>query len=110
MPVEMQLNDQVLQAKIIGEIDHHTAKDIREAIDEKLMNALPKELRLDFTRVSFMDSSGIGLVMGRYKTAHEIGCRVSVSGANPRTVKVFRLSGLSKFVEIQGGSRNEITQ
>ena len=54
-------------AVIEGDIDHHTAKEIRETIDEYIEKYSPLFLKLDFSEVRFMDSSGIGLIMGRYK-------------------------------------------
>lgn len=66
MNVTIESSGSVVIAYLIGEIDHHTAGEVREKIDDTLMLVKPKTLILDFKNVSFMDSSGIGLVMGRY--------------------------------------------
>lgn len=67
MPVRIENQDGIITAFIMGDIDHHSAKEIRETIDFSLESSLPEILVLDFKDVTFMDSSGIGLVMGRYK-------------------------------------------
>ena len=86
---------------LAGEIDHHTAKGLRQAADDALITRRPEELVLDFSGVTFMDSSGVGLVMGRYKAARSLGCRVTVRGLRPRDQKIMRLSGLSALVTFQ---------
>ena len=88
-----------LTAYLTGEIDHHSAKPMREETDEALMRRRPKTLILDFSGVSFMDSSGVGLVMGRYKKAAAIGCKTAVQGARPREKRILALSGLPQLVE-----------
>lgn len=101
MNVKTDLRDGVLTAYIMGEIDHHTAKDIREEIDHTAESALPTLLILDFTDVSFMDSSGIGLVMGRYKLMKEIGGETRVTNPSPHISKVMRLAGLDRLAVIE---------
>ena len=66
MQVRIDKNEQTLIAYLSGDIDHHTAKSIREEIDKEINDFSPSLLILDFGDVSFMDSSGIGLVMGRF--------------------------------------------
>ena len=86
--------DGSLTAFIQGEIDHHSAKNIRGQLDENLERLRPEQLFLDFSGVSFMDSSGIGLVMGRYKLAQQVGCRLKVVGMSPYIERLMKLSGL----------------
>ncbi|EEG29209.1 putative anti-sigma F factor antagonist [[Clostridium] methylpentosum DSM 5476] len=112
MNVKTDLKDGVLTAYIMGEIDHHTAKDIREEIDHVAESALPTLLILDFTDVTFMDSSGIGLVMGRYKLMKEIGGETRVTNPSPHINKVMRLAGLDRLAVIgksnsKGGKHND---
>lgn len=98
----MQINIENTGDKLIvhmnGEIDHHSTLEIRNKIDSAAREAMAGELIMDFGGVSFMDSSGIGLVMGRYKTMQEIGGRVVVSNPSPHIKKVMKLSGLDKLV------------
>lgn len=100
----MQINIENAENKLIvrlsGEIDHHATLEIRDRIDSAAREAMATELVMDFGGVSFMDSSGIGLVMGRYKTMQEIGGRVVVTNPSPHIKKVMKLSGLDKLVVI----------
>ncbi len=68
--INLKSEGEILIAEIIGEIDHHTARVLREEIDTKIIRTTPTVLVLDFEKVTFMDSSGIGLIMGRYKLIH----------------------------------------
>lgn len=73
MSVKIINEDNKVIALLSGEIDHHNAKSLRQDIDFSLRENQPEELIMDFSEVGFMDSSGIGLVMGRYKLMQEIG-------------------------------------
>lgn len=100
MPVRIIATRERVTAFLEGEIDHHTASDIREEIDNAIRNYKPKILKLDYADVSFMDSSGVGLVMGRYRSMQPFGGKVTVTGLSPRLYKVMQLSGLEKIVKI----------
>lgn len=95
MPVTFDHWEGVLIAGISGDLDHHSAAPIREAIDRMAESAMPKVLVLDFGGVGFMDSSGIGLIMGRYKLMDSMGGSVRVEHASPQLKKVIKLAGLS---------------
>ena len=83
-----------LTALLTGEIDHHTAGKMRDEIDAAIEFHRPACLVIDFGGVSFMDSSGIGLVMGRYKLMKSIGGTVRVENTPKPLRKVMKLSGL----------------
>ncbi len=89
-----------LTAFISGEIDHHTAKNIRKEIDINIEKLNPSELYLDFSKVDFMDSSGIGLVMGRYKLQNERGGRLFIQNPPPLIKKVMLVAGINKLAKI----------
>ena len=95
-------DNSVTVAKIIGDLDHHTAKFIRGEIDKGIKETLPHRLILDFSHVTFMDSSGIGLVMGRYKLMGENGGEVLVANPPDYIKKVFKLAGIDKLTKIVG--------
>ena len=95
MKIEKQ--EDRLIAFLDGEIDHHTARFMREEIDEQCERTRPKTLELDFKGVSFMDSSGIGLVMGRYRTMQQLGGILSVTNTTSSIGKVMKLAGLEKL-------------
>ena len=95
--VDMSYKNDILTAGLYGEIDHHIAAKIRSEIDAKCENQRPKVLRLDFKAVSFMDSSGVGLVMGRQRCISLLGGRLEVVNIPKQINKVFSLSGLDKL-------------
>jgi len=87
----------MLIAGLSGEIDHHLAKSQREEIDSMLFKKRPEVLVLDFSDVRFMDSSGIGLIIGRVDVAESIGCRVHLGGLSATQRKLVKLSGVEKL-------------
>ena len=103
MNVTIESSGSVVIAYLIGEIDHHTAGEVREKIDDTLMLVKPKTLILDFKNVSFMDSSGIGLVMGRYRLLQNINpaCQIEIKNVTLQTKKIMELAGLSSIAKIK---------
>lgn len=99
--VELKQEQQRLTAVLSGEIDHHNARLLRERIDLAVTQDPPQELVLDFGQVTFMDSSGIGLVMGRHRIMQEHGGVVSVANPSPQIRKVMRLSGIDRLANIR---------
>ena len=97
MPIRMQATSEVATAYLSGELDHHTAKEMREAIDSALNQYSPKLLIMDFGDVSFMDSSGIGLVMGRYRQMQLLGGELHVVNTSKRIYQLMKLAGLEKL-------------
>ncbi len=85
-----------LIAKPLSEIDHHTTMSMREKIDDKLFEYKPSRLVIDFSEVRFMDSSGLGLILGRVEKAKAVGADVLVVGLSERLMKIVRLSGLDR--------------
>ena len=83
MAVELQTQEKTLIAILSGEIDHHCAQPMRAEIDAKIDDLQPSVLVLDFAGVTFMDSSGIGLIMGRHRTMEAIGGSVIVRDPPP---------------------------
>lgn len=84
-----------------GEIDHHSASIIRAGIDEAIFANSPRELILDFAGVLFMDSSGIGLVMGRYKIMRSFGGKVILTSLSGTNEKLMKLAGLERLENIE---------
>ena len=87
-----------LVAEICGDIDHHTAKYFRGEIDKAIRSHNP--LILDYSQVTFMDSSGIGLVMGRYRIMSEMGGEVIVASPPAYIRKVLQLAGMHRLTKI----------
>ena len=101
MNVTIESSGSVVIAYLIGEIDHHTAGEVREKIDDTLMFVKPKTLILDFKNVSFMDSSGIGLVMDRLLQSINPACQIEIKNVTLQTKKIMELAGLSSIAKIK---------
>lgn len=82
------------------ELDHHVAKIIREETGQYIEYCKIKNIIFDFKNTNFMDSSGIGLIMGRYKLLSEDGGKVYAVCVNDSIRRIFKMSGLFKIVEI----------
>ena len=92
--VEFMATGEFLTAALTGEIDHHTAALLRSKIDEQIDRRLPQKLILDFSGVGFMDSSGIGLILGRSKRMQAEGGQVMVRGVSPQINRMLRLANI----------------
>ena len=106
MGVRLILKDGCLTALLSGEIDHHVARELREEIDGTAMRTRPSVLKLDFSGVQFMDSSGIGVLLSRYKQMAGSGGTISVYGAGPRISRILKIGGIDRLVR-QYGTREE---
>ena len=91
----------VLYASICGEIDHHTAVYVREKIDMEMFTHRPKKLVIDLGQVGFMDSSGLGLILGRSAIAEEIGARVELCNVGKRILKILSMAGVDRIENIR---------
>lgn len=101
MAVQIQIREEMVQACLSGEIDHHSAAQMREKIDESVIQSGAKTLVLDFSLVTFMDSSGIGLVMGRFRLMQENGGELVLQNLPAPLRKVMKLAGLDKLAKFQ---------
>ncbi len=86
-----------LVAKISADIDHHNAESLRGEIDSKIFYLRPEQLILDFSGVEFMDSSGLGLILGRAEVASAVGASVKLTGLTDRHKRLIRLAGLERI-------------
>ena len=100
MPVSFQKQRNKLIAGLQGELDHHGAESMRREIDSRLRRDKPSTLRLDFRNVSFMDSSGVGLVLGRYRLVRSWGGTIELSGMSGPVQRIMRLSGVEKIAAV----------
>ena len=93
------LEDQkTLIFRISEEIDEFKAKDIRRRADYEIERFMPKRVIFDFNRVSFMDSSGIGMIIGRYKQTTMLGGKMEIANLCPAVRKIFEMSGVLKLI------------
>lgn len=99
--MEITTAENIMTVKLTGELDHHSAAPAREKVDTELVRQKPDGLVIDFSGITFMDSSGVGFVMGRYKKASQNNCRLTVTGLSERDKKMMKLSGIEKLAEIR---------
>lgn len=97
--VDIEIQNELLIARLYGELDHHSVQPLRQQIDSMALQNQPSEVILDFSGVSFMDSSGIGLVMGRYKLAQELGATLRLCGLTSSTRRVMQVAGMDKLAK-----------
>lgn len=92
-------NDKDLIARISGDIDHHSAPGIREEIDRLLLELKPERLLLDLSETDFMDSSGLGLILGRQRKSEAVGARLVLVNPTEGCLKILRLAGMENRIE-----------
>lgn len=89
-----------LVVKLDGEIDHHSAGEIRDDLDRMIAEGKPKNLILELSEIDFMDSSGLGLVLGRYRRLCEIGSKMYIKNPGVRTERILAMAGVDKLIKI----------
>ena len=97
----------VLHIRLDGEIDHHSSNQMRSEIDDAIYAYLPEMLVLDFGDVSFMDSSGIGLIMGRHKIVSPLGSDLLIANPSPHISRILKLAGMERLAKIQNYPQKE---
>ena len=101
MEIVSNVKDNVLNVKLVGDIDHHTAKKVRDSVDNLIRKNNPVELELDLSAIEFMDSSGLGLVLGRYKKQTETGGKMKIINPSRRVMQILQLAGVEKIIKIE---------
>lgn len=100
MNIEFSSEQDALVMKISGEIDHRYATRIRREADRKIVTYPDKPFIIDLSGVSFMDSSGIGVIIGRYKLVKSFGSKVLIVSSGKTVGKILDMSGLRKIIDI----------
>lgn len=92
--------DKLLLIKITDEIDDYSVQKIRRKADYEIERYMPKRVVFDFDNVTFMDSAGIGLIIGRYKFTNMLGGKLEVTNLNDCVKKIFEMSGILKLIPV----------
>lgn len=100
LEIKLNIRKNTVLASLFGELDHHTAKEVKNLIEEVIKNRNVKNLIFDFSNLTFMDSSGIGVIVGRYKLITSLGGRIAITGAKNNVEKLLYMSGINKIIEI----------
>ncbi len=86
-------------AHLFGELDHHSADQVKDDLDNLIRRFNDINLILDLKNLSFMDSSGLGVILGRYKKLKAKGGKMYIKNANPQIEKVFTVSGIYQIIK-----------
>ncbi len=95
--IQTDYKNDVLTVYLNGEIDHNRAANLRTTIDSRINSLRPRRLELDFSKVSFMDSSGIGLIMGRYRAVGLVGGELKIKNIPENLSRIIELSGVTSL-------------
>ena len=98
--VTYEVRGDAFLVRVGGEIDHHSAVSVRTSIDERLRADRPRRVLLELSAVDFMDSSGLGLIMGRYALVKQYGGTLAVLDPSPAVLKIIRLAGMERMVSV----------
>ena len=104
--VSVHCKNDRMECVIGGDIDHHSARSIRMKIDEELYRIRPRVLMLDLSGVEFMDSSGLGLILGRFSKASEIGAECILQNPNEQVTKILDVAGIGRLIRIERKMEN----
>ena len=108
MYLKFENKEDKLLVYMMGELDHHSAEEVRTKIDDRLSREDINKLIMDFSGVSFMDSSGIGVVIGRYKKLSYKNGRVCVTNVSEAVKRVFELSGMFKIIKLYNNNKEAL--
>ena len=100
MEINFNITENTMTIYLKGELDHHTSLTARERIDLKLSTSLQKNIIYDLTGLTFMDSSGIGLVANGYKIVREFGGNITVVTDNEKYVRILKMSKMDELVKL----------
>lgn len=101
MNANYEEKDKLLVFEITEEIDHHMAEKIRRKMDNEIKRYVPRKIIFDFNQVTFMDSAGIGMLIGRYKMIKMLGGVAELKNVKPSIKKIFEMCGLIKLIPIR---------
>lgn len=105
---DSEFDGSIMKIKLRGEIDHHSASALRANMDEMIKSNHPKRLIIDMSAVDFMDSSGLGLIMGRYSLMQSLGGETCVLDPSPATERIMNLAGMERVIKVmRSGARDE---
>ena len=98
MDIRFSNKGATLIVTVAGELDHHYSEYAREKIDGQIMKSTTKNVIFDFTRLGFMDSSGIGVIAGRYRNISRLGGKAAIVCKNMQINRILEMSGILKII------------
>lgn len=107
MIVEFLKEDKLLIFTLTEDVDQHTSEKVRRKMDNEIKRYIPRKVIFDFSNISFMDSAGIGMVLGRYKLIKMLDGELEIINVNKSMKKIFDMSGVSRIINILEEDKNE---
>ena len=101
MNIKYEKENKVLNFQITEEIDHYIVENLRREADDEITRYMPRKVVFDFSNVSFMDSAGIGMIIGRYKTMKMLGGSFEIVNVSKSVKKILEMSGITKIIPIR---------
>lgn len=105
LQIELEHHRRTLIVRLKGELDHHTAETVKTKMEEAIIRGDVNHVVLSMKHLSFMDSSGLGVILGRYKLITSRGGKMVVCDVNPAVYRLFEMSGLFKILSIQDNEK-----
>ncbi|MDA1474995.1 anti-sigma F factor antagonist [Bacillus changyiensis] len=106
--IDFNVKESVLCIRLTGELDHHTAEALRKKVNEHLQKNKICHIVLNLGELSFMDSSGLGVVLGRYKEIKQLGGEMIVCAISPSVKRLFDMSGLFKIIRLEQSEQHAL--
>ncbi|HET7629199.1 MAG TPA: anti-sigma F factor antagonist [Bacillales bacterium] len=99
--IDLEVKGNVLCIRLEGELDHHTAAKLREQVERTMDENRVKHVVLNLELLKFMDSSGLGVILGRYKRVKNAGGEMIVCAISPAVKRLFEMSGMFKIIRLE---------
>lgn len=100
MQIKFVVKGTTLIIKIIGELDHHYSEYVRQKVDAQIMKSTIKNIIFDLSKLSFMDSSGIGVIIGRYKNIQNLKGKAAIVSTHSHINRILHATGILKIMNI----------
>ncbi|MDR0121957.1 anti-sigma F factor antagonist [Bacillus pumilus] len=101
LDIDFQVKESVLCIRLTGELDHHSAETLRQKVTNYLETEDIRHIVLNLADLTFMDSSGLGVILGRYKEIKQLGGEMVVCSISPAVNRLFDMSGLFKIIRME---------
>ena len=108
METNLDYKEDIMVVRLSGELDQHYASVLRSEIDTQVTHRGIHKIVFDFSKVGFMDSSGIGVIMGRYRLMQSVGGSVSAFGVGKRLDKLIEMSGIKRIITVYGDEESAL--
>jgi len=110
LQIDVEYKRQALVVRLSGELDHHSAQTVKATLEEAIERGRVNHIVLSLKDLSFMDSSGLGVILGRYKQISNRGGKMVVCDINQAVYRLFELSGMFKIIQVEDDERSALSR